>query len=318
MYKVKKISEIDKKYIRKNKNDQYYSNLIKENWGKLVGDIVAENSFPAFFSKGKLYVNVNDSTIIQQLSMYKDEVLNIFEKELGDRVVLDLDVRMDRKKKVDIVRNVEVIENNDEENVRKYSSINVDIEKIKLPEEEILQIEGILDKVDKKYSEIGERIKKIAIDKKREEKALKEEGIINCMSCGDLFLPQTDEKTCIKCINKKEEEKLDVMLKEIKNNPMLRLESDMDINLYNRARDIISQDYFYDMIEIIRHHRRIVNYEDSIYNDKDEKRKEFNEYMGKYIMYKIGSEDKDVQEAAKKDIIYRIKKIVEMKYKKNN
>ena len=318
MYKVKKISEIDKKYIRKNKNDQYYSNLIKENWGKLVGDIVAENSFPAFFSKGKLYVNVNDSTIIQQLSMYKDEVLNIFEKELGDRIVLDLDVRMDRKKKVDIVRNVEVIENNDEENVRKYSSINVDIEKIKLPEEEILQIEEILDKIDKKYSEIGERIKKIAIDKKREEKALKEEGIINCMSCGDLFLPQTDEKTCIKCINKKEEEKLDVMLKEIKNNPMLRLESDMDINLYNRARDIISQDYFYDMIEIIRHHRRIVNYEDSIYNDKDEKRKEFNEYMGKYIMYKIGSEDKDVQEAAKKDIIYRIKKIVEMKYKKNN
>ena len=318
MYKVKKISEIDKKYIRKNKNDQYYSNLIKENWGKLVGDIVAENSFPAFFSKGKLYVNVNDSTIIQQLSMYKDEVLNIFEKELGARVVLDLDVRMDRKKKVDIVRNVEVIENNDEENVRKYSSINVDIEKIKLPKEEILQIEEILDKIDKKYSEIGERIKKIAIDKKREEKALKEEGIINCMSCGDLFLPQTDEKTCIKCINKKEEEKLDVMLKEIKNNPMLRLESDMDINLYNRARDIISQDYFYDMIEIIRHHRRIVNYEDSIYNDKDEKRKEFNEYMGKYIMYKIGSEDKDVQEAAKKDIIYRIKKIVEMKYKKNN
>ena len=173
MYKVKKISEIDKKYIRKNKNDQYYSNLIKENWGKLVGDIVAENSFPAFFSKGKLYINVNDSTIIQQLSMYKDEVLNIFEKELGDRVVLDLDVRMDRKKKVDIVRKVEVIENNDEENVRKYSSINVDIEKIKLPEEEILQIEGILDKVDKKYAEIGERIKKIAIDKKREEKALK-------------------------------------------------------------------------------------------------------------------------------------------------
>ena len=161
MYKVKKISEIDKKYIRKNKNDQYYSNLIKENWGKLVGDIVAENSFPAFFSKGKLYINVNDSTIIQQLSMYKDEVLNIFEKELGDRVVLDLDVRMDRKKKVEIVRKVEVIENNDEENVRKYSSINVDIEKIKLPEEEILQIEGILDKVDKKYSEIGERIKKI-------------------------------------------------------------------------------------------------------------------------------------------------------------
>ena len=318
MYKVKKISEIDKKYIRKNKNDQYYSNLIKENWGKLVGDIVAENSFPAFFSKGKLYINVNDSTIIQQLSMYKDEVLNIFEKELGDRVVLDLDVRMDRKKKVEIVRKVEVIENNDEENVRKYSSINVDIEKIKLPEEEILQIEGILDKVDKKYSEIGERIKKIAIDKKREEKALKEEGIINCMSCGDLFLPQTDEKTCIKCINKKEEEKLDVMLKEIKNNPMLRLESDMDINLYNRARDIISQDYFYDMIEIIKHHRRIVNYEDSIYNDKDKKRKEFNEYMGKYIMYKIGSEDKDVQEAAKKDTIYRIKKIVEMKYKKNN
>ena len=65
MYKVKKISEIDKKYIRKNKNDQYYYNLIKENWGKLVGDIVAENSFPAFFSKGKLYINVNDSTIIQ-------------------------------------------------------------------------------------------------------------------------------------------------------------------------------------------------------------------------------------------------------------
>ena len=250
--------------------------------------------------------------------MYKDEVLNIFEKELGDRVVLDLDVRMDRKKKVEIVRKVEVIENNDEENVRKYSSINVDIEKIKLPEEEILQIEGILDKVDKKYSEIGERIKKIAIDKKREEKALKEEGIINCMSCGDLFLPQTDEKICIKCINKKEEEKLEAMLKEIKNNPMLRLESDMDVSLYNRARDIISQDYFYDMIEIIKHHRRIVNYEDSIYNDKDEKRKEFNEYMGKYIMYKIGSEDKDVQEAAKKDTIYRIKKIVEMKYKKNN
>ena len=106
--------------------------------------------------------------------------------------------------------------------------------------------------------------------------------------------------------------------KEIKNNPMLRLESDMDVSLYNRARDIISQDYFYDMIEIIKHHRRIVNYEDSIYNDKDEKRKEFNECMGKYIMYKIGSEDKDVQEAAKKDTIYRIKKIVEMKYKKNN
>ena len=35
-------------------------------------------------------------------------------------------------------------------------------------------------------------------------------------------------------------------------------------------------------------------------------------------MYKIGSEDKDIKETEKKDIIYRIKKIVEMKYKKNN
>ena len=96
MNKIKKISEINQIYIKKNKNDRYYSNLIKENWSNLVGEIVAENSFPAFFNNGKLYINVRDSTILQQISMYKEEIMDIFEKDLGERIVIDIDIKMDK------------------------------------------------------------------------------------------------------------------------------------------------------------------------------------------------------------------------------
>ena len=315
MNKIKKISEINQIYIKKNKNDRYYSNLIKENWSNLVGEIVAENSFPAFFNNGKLYINVRDSTILQQISMYKEEIMDIFEKDLGERIVIDIDIKMDKnnQKKNKIIFSQK---NEQKEIVKKYSEIRVNIENIKIEKEEEESIERSIEKVDNKYLDIKKRIKKIAIDKLKEEKGLKEQGLINCTMCDELFLPQSDEKICIKCINKKEEEKLSEILKKIKKNPLLELEKDMDIKLFLRARDIIAQDYFYDMIEIIKEHRQLSEYEERLEDYKNDKIKEFNEYMKQYIEYKTGSNDTNVRETLKKETIYKMKKIVEIKYKK--
>ena len=97
---------------------------------------------------------------------------------------------------------------------------------------------------------------------------------------------------------------------------MLELEKDMDIKLFLRARDIIAQDYFYDMIEIIKEHRQLSEYEERLEDYKNDKIKEFNEYMKQYIEYKTGSNDTNVRETLKKETIYKMKKIVEIKYKK--
>ena len=316
MNKIKKIGEMNQIYIKKNKNDKYYYFLIKENWNKLVGEIVAENSFPSFFNNGKLYVNVKDSTILQQLSMYKNEIIDIFEKDLGERVVTDIDIKKDKNNQ----KNNKIIyskKNEQKEIIKKYSEISVNIENIKLEKEEEKLIEISLEKVDNKYFDIKKRIKKIAINKLKEEKVLKEQGLINCTICGELFLPQSDEKICIKCINKKEEEKMNEILKKIKNNPLLELEKDMDIKLFLRARDIIAQDYFYDMIEIIKEHKQLTVSEEKLEDyKKNDKIKEFNEYMRQYIEYKTGSNDTSVQESLKKETIYKMKKIIEIKYKK--
>ena len=279
--KLNRIGEVS--ISRITENDRYMIHIIRKNWKKIVGDVIAEYSFPSFFSKGKLTVIVENNLIMSEMKMYRETILENVNEEFHGTAVSEI-----------YIKGGKIHNNRDIYNEHKETE-----ETAEITAEEKEKIERLFP--DDKNNELAERIKNIALNSKINEKILLKKGYIECERCGDLFLGE--DEICIKCRNELENEKMGKIKKLIEKNPVIsyretekKIEELTEGEFY-KARDQLAEDLTLFVSELIEQNNL----------------KEAGETAEKYALYRTGSSEVYIINKVKEELLNRLTKFLKLR-----
>ena len=279
--KLNRIGEVS--ISRITENDRYMIHIIRKNWKKIVGDVIAEYSFPSFFSKGKLTVIVENNLIMSEMKMYRETILENVNEEFHGTAVSEI-----------YIKGGKIYNNRDIYNDHKETE-----ETAEITAEEKEKIERLFPDVEN--NELAERIKNIALNSKINEKILLKKGYIECERCGDLFLGE--EEMCIKCRNELENEKMGRIKKLIEKNPVISYrETEREIEEltegeFYKARDQLAEDLTLFVSELIEQNNL----------------KEAGEAAEKYALYRTGSSEIYIINKVKEELLNRLTKFLKLR-----
>ena len=279
--KLNRIGEVS--ISRITENDRYMIHIIRKNWKKIVGDVIAEYSFPSFFSKGKLTVIVENNLIMSEMKMYRETILENVNEEFHGTAVSEI-----------YIKGGKIHNNRDIYNEHKETE-----ETAEITAEEKEKIERLFPDVEN--NELAERIKNIALNSKINEKILLKKGYIECERCGDLFLGE--EEMCIKCRNELENEKMGRIKKLIEKNPVISYrETEREIEEltegeFYKARDQLAEDLTLSVSELIEQNNL----------------KEAGETAEKYALYRTGSSEVYIINKVKEELLNRLTKFLKLR-----
>ena len=279
--KLNRIGEVS--ISRITENDRYMIHIIRKNWKKIVGDFIAEYSFPSFFSKGKLTVIVENNLIMSEMKMYRETILENVNEEFHGTAVSEI-----------YIKGGKIHNNRDIYNEHKETE-----ETAEITAEEKEKIERLFPDVEN--NELAERIKNIALNSKINEKILLKKGYIECERCGDLFLGE--EEICIKCRNELENEKMGRIKKLIEKNPVISYrETEREIEEltegeFYKARDQLAEDLTLFVSELIEQNNL----------------KEAGETAEKYALYRTGSSEVYIINKVKEELLNRLTKFLKLR-----
>lgn len=279
--KLNRIGEVS--ISRITENDRYMIHIIRKNWKKIVGDVIAEYSFPSFFSKGKLTVIVENNLIMSEMKMYRETILENVNEEFHGTAVSEI-----------YIKGGKIYNNRDIYNDHKETE-----ETAEITAEEKEKIERLFPDVEN--NELAERIKNIALNSKINEKILLKKGYIECERCGDLFLGE--EEICIKCRNELENEKMGRIKKLIEKNPVISYrETEREIEEltegeFYKARDQLAEDLTLFVSELIEQNNL----------------KEAGETAEKYALYRTGSSEVYIINKVKEELLNRLTKFLKLR-----
>ena len=279
--KLNRIGEVS--ISRITENDRYMIHIIRKNWKKIVGDVIAEYSFPSFFSKGKLTVIVENNLIMSEMKMYRETILENVNEEFHSTAVSEI-----------YIKGGKIHNNRDIYNEHKETE-----ETAEITAEEKEKIERLFPDVEN--NELAERIKNIALNSKINEKILLKKGYIECERCGDLFLGE--EEMCIKCRNELENEKMGRIKKLIEKNPVISYrETEREIEEltegeFYKARDQLAEDLTLFVSELIEQNNL----------------KEAGETAEKYALYRTGSSEVYIINKVKEELLNRLTKFLKLR-----
>ena len=279
--KLNRIREVS--ISRITENDRYMIHIIRKNWKKIVGDVIAEYSFPSFFSKGKLTVIVENNLIMSEMKMYRETILENVNEEFHGTAVSEI-----------YIKGGKIHNNRDIYNEHKETE-----ETAEITAEEKKKIERLFPDVEN--NELAERIKNIALNSKINEKILLKKGYIECERCGDLFLGE--EEMCIKCRNELENEKMGRIKKLIEKNPVISYrETEREIEEltegeFYKARDQLAEDLTLFVSELIEQNNL----------------KEAGETAEKYALYRTGSSEVYIINKVKEELLNRLTKFLKLR-----
>ena len=279
--KLNRIGEVS--ISRITENDRYMIHIIRKNWKKIVGDVIAEYSFPSFFSKGKLTVIVENNLIMSEMKMYRETILENVNEEFHGTAVSEI-----------YIKGGKIYNNRDIYNEHKETE-----ETAEITAEEKEKIERLFPDVEN--NELAERIKNIALNSKINEKILLKKGYIECERCGDLFLGE--EEMCIKCRNELENEKMGRIKKLIEKNPVIsyreteRKIEELTEREFYKARDQLAEDLTLFVSELIEQNNL----------------KEAGETAEKYALYRTGSSEVYIINKVKEELLNRLTKFLKLR-----
>lgn len=279
--KLNRIGEVS--ISRITENDRYMIHIIRKNWKKIVGDVIAEYSFPSFFSKGKLTVIVENNLIMSEMKMYRETILENVNEEFHGTAVSEI-----------YIKGGKIYNNRDIYNEHKETE-----ETAEITAEEKEKIERLFPDVEN--NELAERIKNIALNSKINEKILLKKGYIECERCGDLFLGESE--ICIKCRNELENEKMGRIKKLIEKNPVISYrETEREIEEltegeFYKARDQLAEDLTLFVSELIEQNNL----------------KEAGETAEKYALYRTGSSEVYIINKVKEELLNRLTKFLKLR-----
>ena len=264
-------------------DDRYMIHIIRKNWKKIVGDIIAEYSFPSFFSKGKLTVIVENNLIMNEMKMYRETILENVNEEFYGTAVGEI-----------YMKSGKIYQNRD-----MYKDYEESEETVEITPEEKQKIEGLLSSAEN--NELAERIKNIALNSKINEKILLKKGYRECDRCGDLFLGEGE--ICIKCRNELENEKMGRIKNLIEKRPLISYrETEKEIEEltegeFYKARDQLAEDLTLFVSELIEQNNL----------------KEAGSAAEKYALYRTGSSEIYILNKEKEELLNRLTKFLKLR-----
>ena len=264
-------------------DDRYMIHIIRKNWKKIVGDVIAEYSFPSFFSKGKLTVIVENNLIMNEMKMYRETILENINEEFNGMAVGEI-----------YMKSGKIYQNRD-----MYRDFEETEETAEITTEEIEKIEELFP--DNEDNELAERIKNIALNSKINEKILRKKGYRECERCGDLFLGEST--ICIKCRNELENEKMGRIKNIIEKNPLISCrETEKEIEglterEFYKARDQLAEDLTLFVSELIEQNNM----------------KEAGDAAEKYALYRTGSSEIYIVNKVKEELLNRLTKFLKLR-----
>lgn len=66
---------------------------IINNWEKIVGKLIANNTTKMYFSKGKLYLHIESPPLRTELKYSRTKIVELVNKEAGEELIEDVVVR---------------------------------------------------------------------------------------------------------------------------------------------------------------------------------------------------------------------------------
>ena len=264
-------------------DDRYMIHIIRKNWRKIVGDVIAEYSFPSFFSKGKLTVIVENNLIMNEMKMYRETILENINEEFHGIAVGEI-----------YMKSGKIYYNGD-----LYKDYEETEETAEITDEEKEKIEELFS--ESENDELAERIKNIALNSKINEKILLKKGYRECERCGDLFLGE--DEICIKCRNELENEKMGRIKKLIEKNPLISYrETEREIEEltegeFYKARDQLAEDLTLFVSELIEQNNL----------------EEAGQAAEKYALYRTGSSEIYIVNKVKEELLNRLTKFLKLR-----
>ncbi|MEI6594566.1 MAG: DUF721 domain-containing protein [Bacteroidota bacterium] len=88
------IKDVITDFIQSNhmKNKLIEINIIN-NWGKIVGDLIAKNTTKIYFYKSKLFIHIESAPLRNELNYSKSKILELVNKEAGEELIDEVVVR---------------------------------------------------------------------------------------------------------------------------------------------------------------------------------------------------------------------------------
>ncbi len=264
-------------------DDRYMIHIIRKNWKKIVGDIIAEYSFPSFFSKGKLTVIVENNLIMNEMKMYRETILENVNEEFYGTAVGEI-----------YMKSGKIYQNRD-----MYKDYEESEETAEITPEEKQKIEGLFSSAEN--NELAERVKNIALNSKINEKILLKKGYRECDRCGDLFLGEGE--ICIKCRNELENEKMGRIKNLIEKRALISYrEREKEIEEltegeFYKARDQLAEDLTLFVSELIEQNNL----------------KEAGSAAEKYALYRTGSSEIFIVNKVKEEPLNRLTKFLKLR-----
>ncbi|MCP1224363.1 DUF721 domain-containing protein [Sebaldella sp. S0638] len=279
--KPNRIGEVSMNKITE--DDRYMIHIIRKNWKKIVGEVIAEYSFPSFFSKGKLTVIVENNLIMNEMKMYRETILENVNEEFYGTAVGEI-----------YMKSGKIYQNRD-----MYKDYEESEETAEITPEEKQKIEGLFSSAEN--DELAERVKNIALNSKINEKILLKKGYRECNRCGDLFLGEGE--ICIKCRNDLENEKMGKIKNLIEKNPVISYrETEREIEgltegEFYKARDQLAEDLTLFVSELIEQNNL----------------KEAGSAAEKYALYRTGSSEIFIINKVKEELLNRLTKFLKLR-----
>ena len=279
--KISRISEVSINRITE--DDRYTIHIIRKNWKKIVGEIIAEYSFPSFFSKGKLTVIVGNNLIMNEMKMYKETILDNINEEFQNTRVGEI-----------YMKSGKMHDGNDI-----YQDYEKKEETAEITAEEKEKINMVFSRSEE--NELTERIKNIAINSKLNEKILINKGYRECDRCGELYLGEED--ICIKCQNELENKKLRKIKNLIEKNLLIsfweveREIEDTEEREFYKARDQLAEELTLFVSELIEQNNI----------------KEAESVAEKYALYRTGSREAFIVNKVKEELLNRLTKFLKLR-----
>jgi len=180
--------------------------ILKSEWDKIVGEL-SKKSFVIFLKDRKLFVGVENSIWIQQMSFQKKSIIEKINEFLGGNYVEEIIFKIGKKDTKEYFL--------DEEEDRELEVIDLDT--VSLTVDEYREIEAELEEIK---DENIRKYTKVVLEKSyKRKKYLKLHGYRKC-ECGTYY--SSKEPMCAVCMNKKVLELEEILMGAFKNKKLLK------------------------------------------------------------------------------------------------